>query len=885
MTAIRPHRVPHHATRHAPIATLLVVIVLALKSHAASFTISRPATDSPRGRKLGEMPTPRPADPRYAAPSRSRGLHELGVREQETLLSGTIIIEQPESAIGAVEIYVDDGMHAESRSAVAVSRSGVANDRGSSQPVASNSPKAPNSPAAASASSLESRASPASRSLVISALAAEASDNAAGAAAGAGDVSTTCDISDGMWEADANRPLYSSLDCPFIHAATQCDAHGRPDTGYQKLRWRPTRDNATEGGGCDAMPQLTAKSACELMRNRNVAYVGDSIVRNHFNSLACIMFGTQGEPEVLGSHPYAQVYHWPSCNATVAFYWSHYLVNLTLIDEHVFNTGGELDLENPDDWWFRHYNEHDTFVISAGQWWSSVRIQGKNIHFASPNTDLPLFDAYQTALFSVLRPFEDVSSTGKQVVLTLVPPTHGFHGSCSATQPVSAEDALSKDYPEAKYNILLADVARRYEARRAKRGHGAPLMLLDIFGMSLTRWDGHPGEHSGGGNIDCGHYCLPGVPDSWNEMMLGLLWVQDGRGRGGVAGGKLQSLTQAAARLPHTNSDTPLASSAPMALFSSGVPLQGGGVRRTGGVPGVSGREQGDKRQGSSWAPAHRPSSSEPLEPSSPPFRSPFCLRPPSPLLGGPADSPSSKLIVHRHLSCQVGLQILLAASSSSIVIRAANLVVGVGFPVFRSFKAIEEGSQADRNRCLAYWSVYGCFRVVETITDRIISWLPFYQHIKLLLLLWLQLPSTSSSRPATGAGRLYASHLRPVLLRYRRHIDGALVSIDRCMASWFHAHQEELSAAARMAQSATRAALTALDSAVSSAAAALPPPAADGPPAAMSAADADARNDVTDDVSGPNRDGGELHDVAGGGESGEEGDGGGGGGMRGGRR
>ncbi|CAI7803385.1 unnamed protein product, partial [Closterium sp. NIES-54] len=161
-----------------------------------------------------------------------------------------------------------------------------------------------------------------------------------------------------------------------------------------------------------------------------------------------------------------------------------------------------------------------------------------------------------------------------------------------------------------------------------------------------------------------------------------------------------------------------------------------------------------------------------------------------------------------------VGLQILLAASSSSIVIRAANLVVGVGFPVFRSFKAIEEGSQADRNRCLAFWSVYGCFRVVETITDRIISWLPFYQHIKLLLLLWLQLPSTSSSRPATGAGRLYASHLRPVLLRYRRHIDGALISIDRYMASWFHAHQEELSAAARMAQSVTRAGTTGAGSA-----------------------------------------------------------------------
>ncbi|CAI7845004.1 unnamed protein product [Closterium sp. NIES-53] len=270
-----------------------------------------------------------------------------------------------------------------------------------------------------------------------------------------------------------------------------------------------------------------------------------------------------------------------------------------------------------------------------------------------------------------------------------------------------------------------------------------------------------------------------------------------------------------------------------------------------------------------SWPPAHHPSSSEP--PSTMLAPSVACL---------PYAFLPSSLLPTRPLPLQVGLQILLAASSSSIVIRAANLVVGVGFPVFRSFKAIEEGSQADRNRCLAFWSVYGCFRVVETITDRIISWLPFYQHIKLLLLLWLQLPSTSSSRPATGAGRLYASHLRPVLLRYRRHIDGALISIDRYMASWFHAHQEELSAAARMAQSATRAALAALDSAVSPAAEPVPPAAADDSPAATSAGDADTRNDV----SRANRDGGELHDVADGGESGEEGNGGGGSGMGGGR-
>ncbi|KAB1222035.1 Protein trichome birefringence-like 38 [Morella rubra] len=51
-----------------------------------------------------------------------------------------------------------------------------------------------------------------------------------------------------------------------------------------------------------------------------------------------------------------------------------------------------------------------------------------------------------------------------------------------------------------------------------------PVYLLDITTMSQLRKDAHPssysGEHSG---TDCSHWCLPGLPDSWNQLLYAAL--------------------------------------------------------------------------------------------------------------------------------------------------------------------------------------------------------------------------------------------------------------------------------------------------------------------------------------------------------------------------
>jgi hypothetical protein len=60
-----------------------------------------------------------------------------------------------------------------------------------------------------------------------------------------------------------------------------------------------------------------------------------------------------------------------------------------------------------------------------------------------------------------------------------------------------------------------------------------PVTLLDITGMSEYRKDGHPSVYSNDFTTqqrkyplqfgDCGHWCLPGVPDTWNELLYASL--------------------------------------------------------------------------------------------------------------------------------------------------------------------------------------------------------------------------------------------------------------------------------------------------------------------------------------------------------------------------
>lgn len=52
-----------------------------------------------------------------------------------------------------------------------------------------------------------------------------------------------------------------------------------------------------------------------------------------------------------------------------------------------------------------------------------------------------------------------------------------------------------------------------------------PVGWLDVTTLSQLRKDGHPSIYGLGGSKgnDCSHWCLAGVPDTWNQILYAIL--------------------------------------------------------------------------------------------------------------------------------------------------------------------------------------------------------------------------------------------------------------------------------------------------------------------------------------------------------------------------
>lgn len=50
--------------------------------------------------------------------------------------------------------------------------------------------------------------------------------------------------------------------------------------------------------------------------------------------------------------------------------------------------------------------------------------------------------------------------------------------------------------------------------------NGSSFHILDITHMSEFRADAHPSTTGGKKHEDCMHWCLPGLTDTWNDLLV-----------------------------------------------------------------------------------------------------------------------------------------------------------------------------------------------------------------------------------------------------------------------------------------------------------------------------------------------------------------------------
>uniref|UniRef100_A0A8D8A0C8 Receptor expression-enhancing protein n=1 Tax=Culex pipiens TaxID=7175 RepID=A0A8D8A0C8_CULPI len=102
----------------------------------------------------------------------------------------------------------------------------------------------------------------------------------------------------------------------------------------------------------------------------------------------------------------------------------------------------------------------------------------------------------------------------------------------------------------------------------------------------------------------------------------------------------------------------------------------------------------------------------------------------------------------------------------SAIVSRIVILLFGTLYPAYASYKAVRTKNVKEYVKWMMYWIVFAFFTCIETFTDILLSWFPFYYEIKVILVLWLLSPATR------GSSTLYRKFVHPMLTRREQEID-----------------------------------------------------------------------------------------------------------------
>ncbi|KAJ1297602.1 hypothetical protein BS78_01G389200 [Paspalum vaginatum] len=350
-------------------------------------------------------------------------------------------------------------------------------------------------------------------------------------------VPETCDLYRGSWVYDeVNAPVYKEAQCEFLTEQVTCMRNGRRDDSYQKWRWQPT--------DCD-LPRFDALLLLERLRNKRLMFVGDSLNRNQWESMVCLVqsvipsgkktlakFVNGGSSNVFTAHEY---------NATVEFYWAPFLVESNSDNPKVHSVPDRVIRWHAIASHARNWVGVDYLVFNTYIWWLNtldMKVLRKGASFdqgAAGYVEVDRPVAYREVLKTWAKWVDRNIDPNRTTVFFMgMSPNHitpeawGNHGGIKCameTLPITNRSAsldVGTDWR------LYAGAQEVLPTLRR-----VPVHFVDITALSELRKDAHTSVHTlRQGKLltpeqqadpktyaDCIHWCLPGLPDTWNHFL------------------------------------------------------------------------------------------------------------------------------------------------------------------------------------------------------------------------------------------------------------------------------------------------------------------------------------------------------------------------------
>ncbi|KAI3968216.1 hypothetical protein MKX01_018519 [Papaver californicum] len=322
----------------------------------------------------------------------------------------------------------------------------------------------------------------------------------------------TCDLFEGNWEPYIGYPLYNSSECPR-------------DIDYLKWRWKPKN--------CDVRV-FDVSAVLERLRGKRIVFVGDSMSRTQWESLICLlMTGVEDKKsvyEVNGNKITKQIrflgVRFSSFNFIVEFFRSVFLVQHGWVPrfgpKRVRST---LKLDKLDDI-SKEWIDSDVLIFNTGQWWTTGKLFDTGCYFQvgkALKLGMSITAAYKTALDTWASWVETTVNTNRtKIFFRSFEPSHWSNWSdqsrrsCNVTQfPMSETEGRD----QSPFSDIISEVVKNMTV---------PVTVLQVTSMGAFRSDAHVGPYSDMPAVaDCSHWCLPGVPDVWNEFMVSFLLADD----------------------------------------------------------------------------------------------------------------------------------------------------------------------------------------------------------------------------------------------------------------------------------------------------------------------------------------------------------------------
>ncbi|KAL5729931.1 Protein trichome birefringence-like 39 [Ranunculus cassubicifolius] len=318
-----------------------------------------------------------------------------------------------------------------------------------------------------------------------------------------------CNLFRGSWVYDKSYPLYDFATCPFIDPQFDCQQYGRPDKMYLKYKWKPY--------ACE-MQRFNGLEFLMKWRGKKIMFVGDSLSLNQWESLSCMIHASvpKARTALVRTETLSSI-TFQDYKVTILLYRTPFLVDM--VKE---KAGFVLRLDSIEQG--NAWRGMDMLVFNSWHWWTHEGrtqpwnfIQEKNKLYKDMNRLIAYYKGMTTWARWVNR---NVDPAKTKVFFLGISPTH-YEGK-DWNKPTN--DCKGEKLPVfgMKYPAGLppqAFVVNKVLSRIKK-----PVKLLDVTTLSQLRKDGHPSLYSGKhkGN-DCSHWCLPGLPDTWNQLLYASL--------------------------------------------------------------------------------------------------------------------------------------------------------------------------------------------------------------------------------------------------------------------------------------------------------------------------------------------------------------------------